>query len=108
MKTYTSVDHIAIQTENIKSTLSWYLSSFECETLYEDKSWALLKFENINIALVSPNEHPPHIAIKVKNIFEFGKPSTHRDGINYIYKKDDHGNVIELVDDSYQINKEKD
>ena len=86
---------------------SWYISNFSCETVFEDKTWALLKFDNINIALVNPNEHPPHIAFKVSNIFEYGKPSTHRDGINYIYKEDDFGNVIELVENRYDLKKEK-
>jgi len=107
MKKLSLVDHIAIQTTNIKSTINWYLSNFSCETIFKDKTWALLKFDNINIALVNPNEHPPHIAFKVSNIFEYGKPCTHRDGINYIYKEDDFGNVIELVENSFNLKKEK-
>ena len=98
MKKLSQVDHVAIQTTNIKSTISWYENYFSCEIIFEDKTWALLKFKNINIALVNPNEHPPHIAFKVDNIFKHGKPSTHRDGVNYIYKKDDFGNVFELVE----------
>jgi|TARA_B100001750_G_scaffold50631_1_gene38492 catechol 2,3-dioxygenase-like lactoylglutathione lyase family enzyme len=107
MKKLSPVDHVAIHTTNIKSTINWYISNFSCETVFEDKTWALLKFDNINIALVNPNEHPPHIAFKVSNIFEYGKPSTHRDGINYIYKEDDFGNVIELVENRYDLKKEK-
>tara|TARA_B100000945_G_scaffold4469_1_gene3750 strand:+ start:260 stop:562 length:303 start_codon:yes stop_codon:yes gene_type:complete len=98
MKKLSPVDHIALQTRDIKSTVSWYTNNFECDIVFEDDTWALLKFQNINLALVSPNEHPPHIAFRVNNIFEHGKPSTHRDGISYIYKEDNFGNVIELVE----------
>ena len=106
MKKLSQVDHIAIQTNDVKSTINWYLDNFECEVISEDKSWALLKFENINIALVSPNEHQPHIAFCVNNIIEYGRPSIHRDGIPYIYKEDDYGNVIELVENNSKLLKE--
>jgi|TARA_B100001123_G_C14920669_1_gene871634 catechol 2,3-dioxygenase-like lactoylglutathione lyase family enzyme len=106
MKKLSQVDHIAIQTKDVKSTINWYLDNFECEVISEDKSWALLKFENINIALVSPNEHQPHIAFSVNNIIEYGRPSIHRDGIPYIYKEDDYGNVIELVENNSKLLKE--
>ena len=91
MKKLSPVDHVAIHTTNIKSTINWYISNFSCDTVFEDKTWALLK----------------HIAFKVSNIFEYGNPSTHRDGINYIYKEDDFGNVIELVENRYDLKKEK-
>jgi hypothetical protein len=41
---------------------------------------------------------PPHISFVVKNINKYGIPDVHRDGLQFIYEKDNAGNVIELID----------
>ena len=58
------IDHIAIQTDSIKKSINWYKTMFDCEVEFEDSTWALIKFENTKLALVIPDQHPPHIAIK--------------------------------------------
>ena len=65
------IDHIAIQTVSIKDSVLWYKKMFKCEIEYEDDSWALIKFENTKLALVVPDQHPPHIAINRENIEDF-------------------------------------
>ena len=47
MKKLSPVDHIALQTRDIKSTVNWYSNNFECDIVFEDDTWALLKFQNI-------------------------------------------------------------
>ena len=98
MKKLNKIDHIALQTTCLSSTIRWYEEKFLCEVIFRDKNWALIRFENINIALVRPCDHPPHISFVVNNINKYGIPGVHRDGVQFIYEKDNAGNVIELID----------
>ena len=41
-----NIDHIAIQTNSIKESLNWYRETFSCKVLFEDSTWALIKFQN--------------------------------------------------------------
>jgi hypothetical protein len=50
---------IAIQVQDVEKSVAWYTSNFSCEVAYHGTSWALLTFENISVALVLPNQHPP-------------------------------------------------
>ena len=68
------IDHIAIQTDSIEKSINWYKMMFDCEVEFEDSTWALIKFENTKLALVIPDQHPPHIAIKRKNLEKYGSP----------------------------------
>ena len=51
-----------------------------CEVSYQDDTWALLKYENISLALVLPNSHPPHIAFEKDDAHKYGELKLHRDG----------------------------
>jgi catechol 2,3-dioxygenase-like lactoylglutathione lyase family enzyme len=92
------LDHIAINVANIEKSICWY-SDLGFATLYEDTTWALLQRGSIKLALTLPNQHPPHIAIRVVDTDHFpnGKISTHRDGSKYLYQKDPDGNVVEWI-----------
>ena len=92
------IDHIALQTTSLRSTIHWYEENFCCEVIIRNKTWALIRFENINIALVRPCDHPPQISFVVNNINKYGIPDVHRDGVQFIYEKDNAGNVIEFID----------
>ncbi|MDA9946434.1 VOC family protein [Candidatus Marinimicrobia bacterium] len=92
-----SIDHIAVQTDSIIDSVKWYKEMFSCEVEYEDDSWALLKFENTKLALVIPNQHPPHIAVKKDNLESFGSPVKHRDGSESVYVKSPDNNTFELI-----------
>ena len=59
---------------------------------------AMLKFDNINLALVTKDEHPNHFAIVDRSIVNEKNIQYHRDGIGYIYETDPNGNFIELLD----------
>ena len=89
--------HIAVQVASIEKSVEWYKSNFACKIEYSDTSWALLKFANVSVALVSKNEHPPHYAIERDSISEFGKEILHRDGTSSVYIEDLDGNTIEML-----------
>ena len=92
------VDHLAIVVESIPQSVKYYYLHFNCKVRYKDSTWAMLEFENINLALVSKHEHPNHIAIIDKKIMKNKAIQFHRDGIGYLYIKDPDSNYIELID----------
>ena len=94
----THVDHIAIESSDIGKSVAWYKDNFQCKIKHQDSTWALLGFENIQIALVTPGEHPPHFAVIDKSVSSLQTKRTHRDGIHYIYEEDPDSNVIEKID----------
>ncbi len=67
------------------------------ECLYADASWALLKFENIALALVLPDQHPPHVAVERENAEAYGTLTPHRDGTASVYIRDPWGNAVEIM-----------
>lgn len=93
-----SIHHIAIEVENVDRAIAWYQSHFTCEVMYQDASWGLLKFANISLALVIPEQHPAHLAFLHNNIQQFGEPKTHRDGTRSVYTQDSEGNSVEMLD----------
>ena len=92
------IDHLAVIVENIEQSVKYYTEKFNCNVKYQDDSWAMLKFDNINLALVVEDEHPNHFAIVDHSIVNNKKIKYHRDGIGYIYETDPNGNYIELLD----------
>ena len=99
------IHHIAIQVPNIAKGVDWYDDNFETKILYQDESWAFLEFQNINLALVLPNQHPPHIAFEKDDADKYGKLTPHRDGTASIYIDDPFGNKIEILKDNNKKHK---
>ena len=66
---------------------------------YQDESWALLGFDNVRLALVLPEQHPPHIAFVHPEAERFGPLRPHRDGTRSIYLRDSEGNAVEMLAD---------
>ena len=62
-----SLHHVAIPISDIDRAIELYTSRFACELKYRDATWALLKFANINLALVTPEQHPPYIELTDPN-----------------------------------------
>lgn len=95
------IDHIAIQVKSVTESIEWYTSRFNGTVLYQDETWAMIDMGNVKLALTIASQHPPHIALCVKDVSEFpgplGKISTHRDGSKYQYTEDLDGNVIEYI-----------
>jgi catechol 2,3-dioxygenase-like lactoylglutathione lyase family enzyme len=92
-----SIDHIAIAVEDVEAAVAWYKNNFRCSIDYQDKTWAFISFDNIKLALVVPNQHPPHIALVCPNAESFGNLKTHRDGTRSCYIKDPAGNSVEVM-----------
>jgi catechol 2,3-dioxygenase-like lactoylglutathione lyase family enzyme len=99
-----TVDHIAVQSTDIAKTVDWYVQTLGAAILYQDATWAFLKMGNTKIAIVSPQQHPPHIAVSVSQpdleraAANAGiRIDTHRDGTKGIYIHDPAGNAIELI-----------
>ena len=95
-----SIDHIAIVVDNIKESINHYVDNFGCSVIHCDDSWGYLQFENVKLALVLENEHPPHIAFEVDKMDNDWpiKGKLHRDGSISKYVKDPSGNAIELIE----------
>ena len=87
------INHIAITVTNIKYATNWYTKNFDCKVKEKYDNWVLLEFDNIDLALVLPHEHPPHIAFVDESI----KGEKHKDGSEYIYDHDTFGNIIERI-----------
>ncbi len=92
-----SIHHVAIQVKNIQRAIEWYTNNFDVAVTYQDDSWAMLQFKNINLALVIPEQHPAHIAIESAEAENFGQLTTHRDGTQSVYISDSEENVIEVM-----------
>lgn len=92
-----ALHHVAIQVKDIGRALQWYSENFNAETVYLDDTWAMLRFKNIYLALVVPDQHPPHIAIEHDGAERHGTLKKHRDGTESIYIKDSEGNTLELM-----------
>ena len=98
------LDHVAIQTKDIAVTAKFYVDTFGAEVLYADTTWAFLRIGQGKLALVSPQQHPPHVALRVDlpaletAAANAGKKiDLHRDGTRGIYLDDPAGNVVELI-----------
>ena len=98
MKPLDQLHHVAVSVTDLKKTLDWYRQTFSVETLYEDETWALIKFSNISLALVIPGQHPPHLCVTRQDAAQFGPLKTHRDGTRSVYVNDPSGNFIEVME----------
>ncbi len=99
-------DHIALTSTNIAEDIEFYRSRFsKIGILYQDESWAFLEVGGMKIALVTPGEHPPHVAFRVKSreLFEQmartnkATVKVHRDRSESFYISDPSGNATEIV-----------
>jgi len=98
------LDHVALQTDDVTGSVAYYVERYGAEVLYADATWAFLRLGQGKLALVSPAQHPAHIALRVdeatleRAAARAGKPiDRHRDGTTGIYVDDPHGNVLELI-----------
>jgi catechol 2,3-dioxygenase-like lactoylglutathione lyase family enzyme len=97
-------DHVAVNAKNIAESVEWYSAKFNATVLYQDQSWAFLQVGGTKIALITPQQHPPHLAMSVTEealndaARLEGKPvDGHRDGTKGIYIYDPSGNAVELI-----------
>lgn len=91
------IAHVAISVHQLAPAVAWYTSTFRCKVAYQDATWALLDFDNLQLALVMPEQHPPHIAFTHAHAERFGALKTHRDGTRSTYVSDPAGNSVEIM-----------
>ena len=98
------MDHVALPCPDIAEGVRFYVENFGASVLYQDQTWAFLKLGQGKLALVTPTQHPPHVALRVdENTLanaaqKAGLPiDQHRDGTKGIYIDDPNGNAIELI-----------
>ncbi|HUO10280.1 MAG TPA: VOC family protein [Phycisphaerae bacterium] len=98
------MDHVAVPTKDVPGSVKYYVEQFGAEVLYADATWAFLRIGQGKLALVSPQQHPPHVAFRVDlptlqaAALKAGqKIDLHRDGTRGIYVEDPAGNVLELI-----------
>jgi catechol 2,3-dioxygenase-like lactoylglutathione lyase family enzyme len=97
-------DHTAVPSNDIGLSVEWYRSHLGARVLFQDSTWAFLEVGGTKVALVTPTQHPPHIAVKVgeRELEEAAraagvKVDRHRDGTKGIYVHDPFGNAVELI-----------
>jgi catechol 2,3-dioxygenase-like lactoylglutathione lyase family enzyme len=98
------MDHVAIPSRDIAGSVKFYVEEFGATVLYQDETWAFLRLGQGKLALVTPEQHPPHVALRVSDeeleavARKVGKPiDRHRDGTAGIYISDPQGNAVELI-----------
>lgn len=97
-------DHVAVPSNDIAKSVEWYQQRVNAQVLYQDQTWAFLKVGGQKLALVTPTQHPPHVAVKVteEELAAAAKLAnvsidSHRDGTKGIYLADPFGNAVELI-----------
>lgn len=96
-----SLHHVAIVVDDVAAALRWYQEKFSCQVVHADETWGMLKFANCYLALVGPNQHPPHLGFltSANHAERFGTLKPHRDGTKSVYLTDPSGNSVELLVD---------
>ncbi|MFZ9035332.1 MAG: VOC family protein [Francisellaceae bacterium] len=97
MQKLDTIDHVAIRVDDLTETVAWYRRMFNCNTIYEDDTWAIVEFANIKLAFVIKEQHPPHLAFYKADAADFGRLKKHRDDSISTYVKDPSGNFVELI-----------
>lgn len=92
------IHHLALSVTDIATSVAWYRQQFNCEVAYQDTTWALLKFANVSVALVIPEQHPSHFGVIQTDAARMGPLTTHRDGTRSIYISDPDGNQVEVME----------
>lgn len=96
-KTLDHIHHVAVPVADLDASLQWYEEIFAVDVVYRDDSWALLAFDNVHLALVLPEQHPPHFAVLRDDAAEFGALTPHRDGTASVYIADPADNAVEIM-----------
>jgi catechol 2,3-dioxygenase-like lactoylglutathione lyase family enzyme len=98
------LDHVAVPSNDVAASVKYYVDTFGAVVLYQDKTWAFMDVGGAKLAIVTPTQHPPHVAFRVtpeqleQAAAKAGVPiDRHRDGTTGIYTADPFGNSVELI-----------
>ena len=93
----TVIDHLAINVADIEKSVRWYLSSFNCRLLTQQRTFAMLQFANTRLILLLPSEQPGHIAFALADAATHGELHQQPEGHWSAFIADPTGNPVELV-----------
>lgn len=93
-----AVHHVAINVADIDRALKWYLNSFSCRVLQQEKTFAVLEFANLKLVLCLPSQEPPHLAYTRSDAASFGQLELRADGLRSTFLADVAGNMIEIAE----------
>ena len=91
------IEHVAICVADVKKAVNWYTTSFNCRIISEEITQAVLEFQNIRLALVLPNQQPPHLALRREDASTLGELRQQRDGELSTFLSDPTGNLVEIM-----------
>jgi catechol 2,3-dioxygenase-like lactoylglutathione lyase family enzyme len=98
------IDHVAVPSNDVAASVKWYVDNAGATVLYQDKTWAFMQCGTVKLAIVTPAQHPPHVAFEVtpEQLDDAARAAgksidRHRDGTTGIYIADPFGNAVELI-----------
>ena len=99
-----TLDHVAVPSNDVALSVKFYVDHFGATVLYQDTTWAFMDVGGVKLAIVTPAQHPPHVAFRVTSAeLEVAAKKAgveidrHRDGTTGIYTADPFGNAVELI-----------
>ena len=90
------IHHVTINVADIEKSIKWYLSSFSCELIGQERTSATLRFANLSLTLCLPSESPAHLAFLRDDAATLGELRHRAEGLSSTFVADPTGNVIEV------------
>lgn len=98
-------DHVAQQVPDIAAALEWWCDAVPGATvLYADETWGLVEAGGAKLAFVTTEQHPDHLAFRVRDdelaglaAKHGGAIDEHRDGSRSFYLDAPGGHRLEVI-----------
>ena len=98
-------DHVAQQVPDIAAALDWWQQAVPgARVLYADETWGLLEAGGAQLAFVTADQHPDHLAFRVseaeleRQAAEHGvEIALHRDASRSFYLEAPGGQHVEII-----------
>ena len=99
-------DHVAVESTSIERDIAFFQETLPgLQVLHSDPTWGFLSAAGVKMALVTPTQHPPHIAFRVDSRQELqdlaGRNNAdiaiHRDNSESFYLQAPGGAWVEIV-----------
>jgi catechol 2,3-dioxygenase-like lactoylglutathione lyase family enzyme len=97
MNEFDSLHHVCLPVAHLEQSIAWYMSSFKCSVIYQDKREAILQFANVRLVLSLPSSQQRHIAFTRSDAAAFGELAEQADGCFETQIADPTGNIVGLV-----------
>lgn len=97
MEELSKVHHIAITVADLKRSVKWYMTSFNCRPIFESPQEVVLAFANIHLSLVLPSHEQPHVAFERSDANTLGELRERKNGVFSTFLSDPTGNMVEII-----------